>query len=66
VRPAETKPVAAKADEPKTGEVKPADPKPVQSAAAPQTTGSVTPPAATKPAPQIQPTAKMPPVQGLD
>jgi len=77
VKPAETKPVAAKGDEPKTGEVKsaeakasdakPADTKPVQSAAAPpQTTASVTPPAAGKPAPQIQPTAKMPPVQGLD
>jgi hypothetical protein len=77
VKPAETKPVEAKADEPKSGEVKPAenkaseakpaDTKPVQSAAAPpQTTGSVTPSAAAKPTPQIQPTAKMPPVQGLD
>ncbi|MGJ4897271.1 hypothetical protein ACQR2B_18540 [Bradyrhizobium oligotrophicum] len=75
VKPAETKPVA-KADEPKAGESRPAeakapeatpaDAKPVQSAAAaPPTTGSVAAPAA-KPAPQILPTAKMPPVQGLD
>lgn len=75
VRPAETKPVA-KADEPKAGESRPAeakapeatpaDAKPIQSAAAvPPTTGSVAAPAA-KPAPQILPTAKMPPVQGLD
>ncbi|WP_315813717.1 hypothetical protein [Bradyrhizobium sp. SZCCHNR2028] len=79
VKPA---PVEAKADEPKTGEAKPSeaksseaksseakpsDAKPVQSAAAPpQTTGSVAPAAAAKPTPQIQPTAKMPPVQGLD
>ncbi|WP_316158118.1 MULTISPECIES: hypothetical protein [unclassified Bradyrhizobium] len=82
VKPAETKPVEAKADGPKTGEAKPSeaksseaksseakpsDAKPVQSAAAPpQTTGSVAPAAAAKPTPQIQPTAKMPPVQGLD
>lgn len=72
VKPADTKPVEAKADEAKLPEAKapdgkPADPKPVQSAAAPpQTTGSVAPSAAAKPAPQIQPTAKMPPAQGLD
>jgi hypothetical protein len=62
----ESKPVEAKASEVKPAEAKPADAKPVQSAAAaPQTTGSVTPPAA-KPAPQILPTAKMPPAQGLE
>ncbi|CCD90524.1 conserved exported hypothetical protein [Bradyrhizobium sp. ORS 375] len=62
-KPAEAE---AKAPEAKAPEAKPADAKPVQSAAAaPQTTGSVTPPVA-KPVPQILPTAKMPPAQGLD
>ncbi|UFZ03404.1 hypothetical protein LQG66_29915 [Bradyrhizobium ontarionense] len=66
VRPADAKPAEA-AGAVKSGDGKPAEAKPVQSAAAPPlTTGSVTPPAAAKPAPQIQPTATMPPVQGLD
>ncbi|MGJ4998100.1 hypothetical protein ACQR0Z_27005 [Bradyrhizobium sp. HKCCYLS3077] len=70
VKPAETKPIEAKADAPKpveakSLEAKSADAKPVQSAAAaPQTTGSTAP--AAKPAPQILPTAKMPPAQGLE
>ncbi|XUM22787.1 hypothetical protein ACRAVF_04660 [Bradyrhizobium oligotrophicum S58] len=76
VKPVETKPVEAKAEPPKAGESRPAeakapeatpaDAKPVQSAAAaPTTTGSVAA-AAAKPVLQILPTAKMPPVQGLD
>ncbi|BAM92383.1 signal peptide [Bradyrhizobium oligotrophicum S58] len=65
-KPVEAKAPEAKAPEAKASEAKPADAKPVQSAAAtPQTTASVPPPAA-KPAPQILPTAKMPPAQGLD
>ncbi|SMX60935.1 conserved hypothetical protein; putative signal peptide [Bradyrhizobium sp. ORS 285] len=78
MNPAETKPVEAKAEtkadakavdtkpaEPKSSDAKPLDAKPVQSAAAaPQTTGSIAP--AAKPAPQILPTAKMPPAQGLE
>ncbi|MGJ4930559.1 hypothetical protein ACQR1I_26860 [Bradyrhizobium sp. HKCCYLS2038] len=65
-KPAEAKASEAKPAEAKAPEAKPADAKPVQSAAAAaQTTGSVTPPVA-KPAPQILPTAKMPPAQGLD
>ncbi|MGY3448221.1 hypothetical protein [Bradyrhizobium sp. USDA 4353] len=75
IKPAETKPVEANADtakaveakpaEAKSSDAKPSDAKPVQSAAAaPQTIGSIAP--AAKPAPQILPTAKMPPAQGLE
>ncbi|CAL79880.1 conserved hypothetical protein; putative signal peptide [Bradyrhizobium sp. ORS 278] len=63
---ADSKPADATSADTKVSEVKPAVAKPVQSAAAaPQTTGSIAP-AATKPAPQILPTAKMPPAQGLE
>ncbi|WP_257169787.1 hypothetical protein [Bradyrhizobium sp. SRS-191] len=63
---ADAKPSDAKPSGAQVSDVKPSDAKPVQSAAAaPQTTGSVTPPVA-KPVPQILPTAKMPPAQGLD
>ncbi|WP_315721892.1 MULTISPECIES: hypothetical protein [unclassified Bradyrhizobium] len=66
VKPAEATSSDAKPSEPKATEAKPSDAKPVQSAAAaPQTTGSIAAPAA-KPAPQILPTAKMPPAQGLE
>ncbi|MDU1695323.1 MAG: hypothetical protein E6848_37755, partial [Bradyrhizobium sp.] len=62
----ETKAPETKATETKASETKPPDAKPLQSAAAaPQTTGSITA-APARPAPQILPTAKMPPAQGLD
>ncbi|CCE01851.1 hypothetical protein [Bradyrhizobium sp. STM 3809] len=62
---ADGKPADAKASETKPADAKPADAKPVQSAtAAPPTTGSIAP--AAKPAPQILPTATMPPAQGLE
>lgn len=62
----ETKAPETKATETKASETKPSDAKPLQSAAAaPQTTGSITA-APARPAPQILPTAKMPPAQGLD
>ncbi|NPV21709.1 hypothetical protein [Bradyrhizobium aeschynomenes] len=65
VKPPETTSSDAKPAEAKATEAKPSDARPVQSAAAaPQTTGSITP--AAKPAPQILPTTKMPPAQGLD
>ncbi|MGY4303698.1 hypothetical protein ACVIJ6_000941 [Bradyrhizobium sp. USDA 4369] len=71
IKASETKPLEAKVPEAKPldaklSEAKPSEAKPVQSAAAaPQTTGSIAA-APARPAPQILPTSKMPPAQGLD